>query len=610
MRHKMKHIQNYKIVGLTVICDNSMDRKSLLEQKRAKLEELKKQRALREKEFQDETSQSLKSSNVYVNNIVEEALGSQEGKDNTEKNKDEGKEMVIDNSSSSNYQKTTANVISKTILHTSEENDKVCDPSLKVKIPLLTKAVDAENEKQNTTDSSSNRLDDQANDSKSKIYEAMKLSIEHELQKKYEQELKVRLSKITEEQENQIRKDNVNILKALQVPKDPLARNQERESRYAKPIAANCSVEELGNDIFTIDIPHFISKAFVLNANLKPTRAICSLDWSPFHHNLLLACYSFPGSTPVFPKSVLIVWDIDTRKAAFTFLSYATLTVAKFSTAKSNTLYAGGEDGKLYLWKFDSYSRYPTTSSEHNNDDGQISAVVAIYETVNSVYSVLANGNLFVYSLDLVSQLSEESLGIPSSKDIFVTACYADATTVIAGLATGHIYMKRLGKDTKSTLIYSPEKSSRPHLSLPVMSINYWNGVILAGLFNHKILILEPRASKKIIHVPYPVSDAQFRSEMRGETSFRQVSRLTSKNEFASLSCLNQIDFWNIVKHELDPIAQMKFKADETLNRMAWSQNGKTIVCGGLTGKIYLIEIADDSGETKDFHEHAIVTNA
>ncbi|KAF6010862.1 hypothetical protein HII13_002975 [Brettanomyces bruxellensis] len=563
----MKHIQNYKIVGLTVICDNSMDRKSLLEQKRAKLEELKKQRALREKEFQDETSQSLKSSNVYVNNIVEEALGSQEGKDNTEKNKDEGK-------------------------------GDVCDPSLKVKIPLLTKAVDAENEKQNTTDSSSNRLDDQANDSKSKIYEAMKLSIEHEL------------SKITEEQENQIRKDNVNILKALQVPKDPLARNQERESRYAKPIAANCSVEELGNDIFTIDIPHFISKAFVLNANLKPTRAICSLDWSPFHHNLLLACYSFPGSTPVFPKSVLIVWDIDTRKAAFTFLSYATLTVAKFSTAKSNTLYAGGEDGKLYLWKFDSYSRYPTTSSEHNNDDGQISAVVAIYETVNSVYSVLANGNLFVYSLDLVSQLSEESLGIPSSKDIFVTACYADATTVIAGLATGHIYLKRLGKDTKSTLIYSPEKSSRPHLSLPVMSINYWNGVILAGLFNHKILILEPRASKKIIHVPYPVSDVQFRSEMRGETSFRQVSRLTSKNEFASLSCLNQIDFWNIAKHELDPIAQMKFKADETLNRMAWSQNGKTIVCGGLTGKIYLIEIADDSGETKDFHEHAIVTNA
>ncbi|QOU21961.1 hypothetical protein BRETT_002125 [Brettanomyces bruxellensis] len=563
-----------------------MDRKSLLEQKRAKLEELKKQRALREKEFQDETSQSLKSSNVYVNNIVEEALGSQEGEDNTEKNKDEGKEIAIDNSSSSNYEKTTANVISETILHTSEENDKVCDPSLKVKIPLLTKAVDAENEKQNTTDSSSNRLDDQANDPKSKIYQAMKLSIEHELQKKYEQELKVRLSKITEEQENQIRKDNVNILKALQVPKDPLARNQERESRYAKPIAANCSVEELGNDIFTIDIPHFISKAFVLSANLKPTRAI------------------------FFPKSVLIVWDVDTRKAAFTFLSYATLTVAKFSTAKSNTLYAGGEDGKLYLWKFDSYSRYPTTSSEHNNDDGQISAVVAIYETVNSVYSVLANGNLFVYSLDLISQLSEESLGIPSSKDIFVTACYADATTVIAGLATGHIYMKRLGKDTKSTLIYSPEKSSRPHLSLPVMSINYWNGVILAGLFNHKILILEPRASKKIIHVPYPVSDVQFRSEMRGETSFRQVSRLTSKKEFATLSCLNQIDFWNIAKHELDPIAQMKFKADETLNRMAWSQNGKTIVCGGLTGKIYLIEIADGSGETKDFHEHAIVTNA
>ncbi len=593
-----------------------MDRKSLLEQKRAKLQELKRQRALREKEFRDENSQSLESTNTYVDNIVEEVLGPHK-----DKNKDENKEnlgscdneqnehhdkgLSTDLSDSSGNNGVMASVISEIQSCTSEGEGKACDPSLKVKIPMFTKAIDAENNEHQTSDFTDEPTDEyfkqEKSDMKSKMYQKLKHSIELELQKKYEQELEERLKQMMKDQESQINEANTNILEALQVPRDPLARNVERESRYATPISANCSVGELNNDKFTIDVPHYISKTFILDANLKARRALCFLDWSSFHHNIFLACYSFPESTPIFPRSVLIVWDVDAKKPVFTFLSYVTLTVAKFSTAKSNVIYAGGEDGKIYLWKLNSYSRYPVASSQQNAGNAKnIAAVVALYETVNSVYCVLSNGSLLVYSLDLLSELSEETLGIQLKQDIFITACYADATTVIAGLATGYIYMKRLGKDTKSTLIYSPEKSHRAHLSIPVMSITYCNGVILAGFFNHKVIILEPGASKKIVRVPYPVSDAKFKTTIGDGSSFPNDSLLTSKNEFASLSCSNQIDFWNILKHELDPIVQMKIKGDETLNKMAWSKDGKTVICGGLTGKVYLIELAEDDADAKD----------
>ena len=140
-----------------------MDRKSLLEQKRAKLQELKRQRALREKEFRDENSQSLESTNTYVDNIVEEVLGPHK-----DKNKDENKEnlgscdneqnehhdkgLSTDLSDSSGNNGVMASVISEIQSCTSEGEGKACDPSLKVKIPMFTKAIDAENNEHQTSD--------------------------------------------------------------------------------------------------------------------------------------------------------------------------------------------------------------------------------------------------------------------------------------------------------------------------------------------------------------------------------------------------------------------------------------------------------------------------
>ncbi|QPG76931.1 hypothetical protein FOA43_004325 [Brettanomyces nanus] len=534
-----------------------MDRKALLESKKARLEELKRQRVEREREFQQEvksssistTSAIVESSNDLVNSIVKDVL----------KTGDKSSDNRAPIENKENESAADLNVKSIPQGHRALGNPSVM---------MYSKAVDVETDNELLSEPEKNN----ESNSFGKSIAEIKASIESELQARYAKELDSRLKDIVLDQEKKQREANQAIFKIFESPKDPNTENTEKKSRYAKHLAQETTSGSLSNSEFSATSSSLVTDITTFDSGTKHKKSITSLDWSPHYPELLLASYSSPENmTSTGPRGVIIIWNLQTKKPEFTLLSYAELTMAQFCKKQSNQVVAGGKDGKLYLWQFDSSSRYPIISSSTASFGQSISPVTGIHETSNSFVSITAKGLISIYSLSLVNKISEETIRIPDHPSYLLTSCYIDSIQLVLGLSTGEVYLGRQQKLDELQLLYSTSKNAR----LPITCLDCVNGTVLAGSIDYKLKILNVEKESRQMFVPYLVADCKFDSD---------------STRFISISFDGKIDFWDTKQKKIDPVESIQLKNDVMLNRARRSLDRKYLACGALDGQVYVIK--------------------
>lgn len=95
-------------------------------------------------------------------------------------------------------------------------------------------------------------------------------------------------------------------------------------------------------------------------------KSVTSLDWSPFSPNLLAASYSSLPPQQYHKgqdKGLIIIWNIKTQRPEFIFTSTTEILTVKFALHKKTVLFAGGYNGKILQYDITSDSKFPIAQS-------------------------------------------------------------------------------------------------------------------------------------------------------------------------------------------------------------------------------------------------------
>ncbi|ODV83183.1 hypothetical protein CANARDRAFT_30275 [[Candida] arabinofermentans NRRL YB-2248] len=520
-----------------------MDRKVALEAKRKKLEELKRRR------LEQQQSSSI---NVGLTLSPSTSTARIDITDNDENKITEEPPIHHDND------------IVEPTLPTAEENCETVKESI-----MYDKAIE-------TTDLFETVDDDNLikkqyeRELRAKLEAELRISLEKEYNMKLKASIEKKASEIEMQSEiNKLFKSEPTSEPKKQGPIDEI--NVDKDSEYAKPINDDSILETPLNETI------ISSRLSLFDLSLTKDSVITSIDWSPFYPELVLAAYS--GALTDF----IIIWNLKTKSKEFLLLSYTKLSVAKFSESKSNQVIAGCSNGKIYLWEFDSNSRYPISSTTTIEK----SAIIYLSENTNSIVSISSGGSLAIHSKNLVSLISQTQISISQQQQqqeqqqkqkypmFQITASYIDSQYLTVGLSTGQVYMYQLNLINDSDSIVEVFKG----INLPVMSISSSSKCIICASLDYKLKIHykthqeNESSSTTMINCTNLVTDLKLKP-----TNGNDV-------EFVTVTSDGQVELWNLTENNLSPIETISIPSDN-LNKVAWNTHGDSFIVGGLKGTL------------------------
>ncbi|KAG7876828.1 hypothetical protein KL937_005271 [Ogataea polymorpha] len=466
-----------------------MDRRAALEAKRAKLEELRRQRLAREAQISGPPK-----------------LAPQRNFANQEEQNNKENEPVPH---------PPKPVVSE-LTPTGTPNDPVHSDSL-TEPPILL-------EKSTSTDD-----------------EEVHRQLEQEIRQKLEYEIRKQLQREFElKQQAQNHKPDLTPLLGSPIP----PQNENRNSIYA----AAKEEPDVTNTFVT-------AQKLLFNDTVAST-AVTSIDWSPHYPELIAAAYTGAHT----PCSIL-VWNTHTLAPEFSLQTYTDIVVVKFVKSRSNQLLAGGIDGRLYLYEFDSATKYPVTSTASSGKY----PVVAILETSNSVVSVSSDGAVSVHSKNLMTAISRSRLAL--GQKFHITACSIKQNHLLLGLSTGKVYRVELGSLDDPAALQLLSATAYP---LPVVCIDHNAKTAVSCALDYKVKVFE-NDELHTINTSNLVAD---------------ISLDRESQTFVTVGPDGAVEFWNLDENRHASLGSMNLGVP--LNRVEWSPDGRVFACAAADGHVYL----------------------
>ncbi|KAG7696404.1 hypothetical protein KL949_003487 [Ogataea haglerorum] len=365
--------------------------------------------------------------------------------------------------------------------------------------------------------------------------------LEQEIRQKLEREIREQLQREFElKLQAQAYKPDLTPLLGSPIP----PQNENRNSVYA------AAKEEPG-----------VSSAFVtaqklLFSDAVASMAVSSVDWSPHYPELVAAAYS-----GTHRPCCIVVWNTRTLAPEFSLQTYTDVAVVKFVKSRSNQLLAGGVDGRLYLYEFDSSTKYPVASTASSGKY----PVVAILETSNSVVGVSSDGAVSVHSKNLMTAISRSRLAL--GEKFHITACSIKQNHLLLGLSTGRVYRVELGSLDDPAALQLLSATACP---LPVVCIDHDAQTAVSCALDYKVKVLE-NGELHTIHTSNLVAD---------------VSLGREPQTFVTVGPDGAVEFWNLAANRHASLGSMNLGVP--LNRVEWSPDGRAVACGAADGRVYL----------------------
>ncbi|RYP21810.1 hypothetical protein DL765_002035 [Monosporascus sp. GIB2] len=139
-------------------------------------------------------------------------------------------------------------------------------------------------------------------------------------------------------------------------------------------------------------------------------RMVSSLDFSPTFPELLLASYTKNPSAPHDPDGVVQVWNRHLHdRPEFLFHAQSDILTAKFSPFHPNLIIGGTYSGQVLLW--DTRAKSAPVQKTPLTGSGHSHPVYSVdivgTQNANNIVSVSTDGALCVWSVDMLSQPQE-----------------------------------------------------------------------------------------------------------------------------------------------------------------------------------------------------------
>ncbi|XP_070174428.1 cytoplasmic dynein 1 intermediate chain 2-like isoform X4 [Littorina saxatilis] len=328
-------------------------------------------------------------------------------------------------------------------------------------------------------------------------------------------------------------------------------------------------------------------------------RIITSLDWSAQHPELLLSSYGSNEDATNVPDGVALIWNIKYKKDTpeYVFHCQSPVMSSCFAKFHPNLVLGGTYSGQIVLWDNRVNKRTPvqrTPLSASAHTHPVYCITVVGTQNAHNLISVSNDGKLCSWSLDMLSQ-PQDSMELQHKQSKSVAAT---CSSFLSGDANNFIV------GSEECLVYSASR----HGSKAGINEAYdaHQGPITA--------IDTHRVPGQIDFSPYFLSSSfdwtvklWSIKEQKYLCSFEDNSDYVSDVQwsptnpalFSSVDIMGRLDLWHL-NHETEvPTASVVVDTNVALNKLRWHQTGHHIGVGDDMGRIYIYDVAENIANPK-----------
>ncbi|CAI9724731.1 cytoplasmic dynein 1 intermediate chain 2 isoform X34 [Octopus vulgaris] len=329
-------------------------------------------------------------------------------------------------------------------------------------------------------------------------------------------------------------------------------------------------------------------------------RTITSLDWSTQHPELLVASYNANEESPHDPDGVVLVWNSKFKKDTpeFTFHCQSAVMSSCFANFHPNLVVGGTYSGQIVLWdnrvnKRTPVQRTPLTAAAHTHPVYCIKVVGT--QNAHNLISVSTDGKICCWSLDMLSQPQDSmELQHRQSKAVAVT-CFSflagDVNNFVVGSEDCTVYTaSRHG--SKAGITESFEGHQGPVTGIDCHNVPGqidFSPYFLTSSFDWTIKLWSNRDSK-YIHSFEDNSDYVY------DVQWSPIHPAM----FASVDGMGRLDLWHLNNETEVPTATAVSDNNVALNRCRWHQSGHHIAAGDDNGRINVYDVGEHIANPKN----------
>ncbi|XP_069120987.1 cytoplasmic dynein 1 intermediate chain 2-like isoform X19 [Argopecten irradians] len=322
-------------------------------------------------------------------------------------------------------------------------------------------------------------------------------------------------------------------------------------------------------------------------------RTITSMDWSKQHPELLVASYNTNDDAPHDPDGVALVWNVKFKKQTpeYVFHCQSAVMSSCFAEFHPNLVVGGTYSGQIVLWdnrvnKRTPVQRTPLSASAHTHPVYCVNVVGT--QNAHNLISVSTDGKMCSWSLDMLSQPQDSmELHHKQSKAVAVTSfsfLANDVNNFVVGSEDCTVYTAcRHG--SKAGISEAFEGHQGPITGINCHSVPGqidFSPYFLTSSFDWTIKLWSIKDSK-FIHSFEDNSDYVY------DVQWSPVHPAL----FASVDGMGRLDLWHLNNDTEVPTATVSMENNVALNRCRWHQTGAHIATGDDLGHIYIYDVAE-----------------
>lgn len=320
-------------------------------------------------------------------------------------------------------------------------------------------------------------------------------------------------------------------------------------------------------------------------------RIVTWLDWSPHYPELLLASYE---DSSLDPDGVALVWNskFKSNTPEYIFNCSSWVTSCCFANFHPNLVIAGTYSGQIVMWDNRSNKRTPVqrsslSAASHTHPIHCIQVVGS--QNAHNLISISNDGKLCSWTLDNMNTPQETlELQCKQTRHVAVTSMGfrpGDVNNFIVGSEEGPIYTAtRHGN--KSGINESFEGHYGPVTGLSCHNVPGpidFSHIFLTTSFDWSVKLWNLKEPGK------PLYSFENNSDYVYDVAWSPINPAL----FATVDGTGRLDLWNLINDSEVPTASVTVDGAPALNKVRWNHNGHQLAVGDDQGKITLFDVTE-----------------
>ncbi|TXT04355.1 hypothetical protein VHUM_04122 [Vanrija humicola] len=345
-------------------------------------------------------------------------------------------------------------------------------------------------------------------------------------------------------------------------------------------------------------------------------RSVTGLDWSPKFPELSVASYNRNPSAPNDPDGIVAVWNLHLlERPEFVFHSPSDILSVTFSPFHPNLIFGGSYSGQVLLWdtrtKHLPVLKTPLSASGHTYPIYAMSIVGT--QNANSLITSSTDGLVCSWQVDMLSQPQEAlRLVAPAQNkmdEVSITCldfAENETATFWVGTEEGSVYQVNRFDRASAKAGLNVDDIYRGHAG-PVTGIHFhpsagpidFSDLFLTSSVDWTVKLWRTKAggSKSAPAGIPPIHSFEEADDYVFDVKWHRSHPAL----FGTVDGTGKFDLWNLNQDVEVPIISTPV-SNRALNKLAWDRTplARKVGLGGSDGKLYVYEVAEKLAQPRE----------